>query len=109
MKSETAALTDEVYLHSLIWPPSIPTAFSFEMNEPISEKAVQTKRDIIMETIADGSVGMEMKERIVAQQLDALVRAGRNAAVLHLLHSLHAAYLSGMSCKGAEPAAGRRF
>lgn len=69
---ETAALTDEVYFAFIDLAAKYSDRFSFEMNEPISEKAVQTKRNIIMETIADGSVGMEMKERIVAQQLDAL-------------------------------------
>ena len=46
---ETAALTDEVYFAFIDLAAKYSDRFSFEMNEPISEKAVQTKRNIIME------------------------------------------------------------
>ena len=45
---ETAALTDEVYFAFIDLAAKYSDRFSFEMNEPISEKAVQTKRNFIM-------------------------------------------------------------
>ena len=106
---ETAALTDEVYFAFIDLAAKYSDRFSFEMNEPISEKAVQTKRNIIMETIADGSVGMEMKERIVAQQLDALVCAPVETLQYYTCCIPYMRLMERHELKGAEPAAGRRF
>lgn len=71
----TAALNDEAYFAFIDIAAKYSDRFSFEMNEPISEKAVQTKRNIIMETVLGSDVEPEMKERIIGQQLDALARA----------------------------------
>ena len=106
---ETAALADEVYFAFIDLAAKYSDRFSFEMNEPISEKAVQTKRNIIMETIADGSVGMEMKERIVAQQLDALVCAPVETLQYYTCCIPYMRLMERHELKGAEPAAGCRF
>lgn len=100
---ETAALTDEVYFAFIDLAAKYSDRFSFEMNEPISEKAVQTKRNIIMETIADGSVGMEMKERIVAQQLDALVCAPVETLQYYTCCIPYMRLMERHELKGAEP------
>lgn len=100
---ETAALADEVYFAFIDLAAKYSDRFSFEMNEPISEKAVQTKRNIIMETITDGSAGMEMKERIVAQQLDALVCAPVETLQYYTCCIPYMRLMERHELKGAEP------
>ena len=105
----TAALNDEAYFAFIDIAAKYSDRFSFEMNEPISEKAVQTKRNIIMETVLGSDVEPEMKERIIGQQLDALAGAPVEMLQYYTCCLPYLQLMQRFALKGADPTNGRRF